>query len=519
MKLSYQTINGTLYAKIPGKSVRKNGKIVKQGAKHLGKVIDKENNVFFNKERGMFTYDPETGEFGEADESYVSDVQPDKRKRQRTILDYGDAYFVDQLIHQMGYDKVIDEISYKNKETLYAMVAYYVISNAANCHANTWYEGSFESILYPKANLTSQRISDFMRSIGKSENVLKFFENHMKWIKENISSDKAIIIDSTGLPNSIHMPLTAISNHNGKVSNEARMITTLQRDTGYPLMFRIIPGNIVDMNTLIRSVNVLDNLGNIETDYILSDAGYYTLEDINELYSANIDFLMRLPEKYRLYRDLINKYGPELKQERNMVKYSDRVVYIKQIEVSIGDGHKAYAFLGYDLDQVDHEIHKCLNKSKEMSTMQIQKRLESMGYFVFISSLPFPIEEVLPAYYTRQLVEQYFDLSKGSSKLTPLRVHSEEAVRGHLLLSMIAATINVYIQKKTKKTATNQEGIFMGLRNQKCLVYKTVTSVEEPQKRANDIYNAFDISCPLSYTKRGSDWVPKFHLKRHEDEA
>lgn len=195
-----------LYAKIPGKSVRKNGKIVKQGAKHLGKVIDKENNVFFNKERGVFTYDPETGEFGEADESYVSDAQPDKRKRQRTILDYGDAYFANQLIHQMGYDKVIDEISYKNKDTLYAMVAYYVISNAANCHANTWYEGSFEIILYPKANLTAQRINDFMKSIGKSENVLKFFKNHMNWIKENISSDKAIIIDKTGLSNSIHMP-------------------------------------------------------------------------------------------------------------------------------------------------------------------------------------------------------------------------------------------------------------------------------------------------------------------------
>lgn len=84
---------------------------------------------------------------------------------------------------------------------------------------------------------------------------------------------------------------------------------------------------------------------------------------------------------------------------------------------------------------------------------------------------------------------------------------------------MIAATINVYIQKKTKKTATNQEGIFVGLRNQKCIVYKTVTSVEEPQKRANDIYNVFNISCPLSYIKRGSDWVPKFHLKRHEDEV
>ena len=46
----HQIINGTLNAKIPGKSVRKNGKIVKQGAKLSGKVSDKENNVFFNKE-------------------------------------------------------------------------------------------------------------------------------------------------------------------------------------------------------------------------------------------------------------------------------------------------------------------------------------------------------------------------------------------------------------------------------------------------------------------------------------
>jgi hypothetical protein len=40
MKLSYQTINGILYAKIPGKSKRVNGKVVKEGTRHLGKVID-----------------------------------------------------------------------------------------------------------------------------------------------------------------------------------------------------------------------------------------------------------------------------------------------------------------------------------------------------------------------------------------------------------------------------------------------------------------------------------------------
>lgn len=467
----------------------------------------------------MFTFDPETGEYGKADESYVSDVRPDHRKRKQTILDYGDAYFVDTLIHQMSYDKVIDQLKYKNKDTLYAMIAYYVINNTANKYASTWYEGSFESILYPKANLTSQRICDFLKSIGNAENVLKYFENHMSWIKENISDDKAIIIDSTGLPSSIHMPLTAISTHNGKVSNEARMITTLQRDSGFPLMFRIIPGNIVDMSTLIRSVNVLDHIGKIDIDFILSDAGYYTLDDINELYTAEIDFLMRLPEKYKLYKNLVKEYGSDIKREENIVWYNDRIFYIKQVEVTVGDNHTAYAFLGYDLARVNDEMHKMLSKSKKLTPAQIQKKLEKIGYFVLISSLPFQTDGILPAYYVRQLVEQYFDLSKGSSKLTPLRVHSEETLRGHLLLSMIAATINVYIQKKTHNMEKNQNGIFMGLRNQKCLIYKTVTTVCEAQKKANDMYRAFDIECPISYVKRGDKWIPKYHIDRRGNDV
>lgn len=41
-------------------------------------------------------------------------------------------------------------------------------------------------------------------------------------------------------------------------------------------MFRIILGNIVDLCTLIRSVDVLDYIGNIETNPILSDVIYYT---------------------------------------------------------------------------------------------------------------------------------------------------------------------------------------------------------------------------------------------------
>lgn len=159
-------------------------------------------------------------------------------------------------LHQPG-GIAIRSFPYKNKDTLNAMIQYYILWDKANDHAGIWYDGSIVRLLFPKANLASQRISDFLKSIGRRESVEQFFEAHIKWIKENVCSDPAILIDSTGMPNNIHFPLTAISNHNGKLSRDARMTTIIQRDTGYPLMFRITPGNINDISTITRSTVTL----------------------------------------------------------------------------------------------------------------------------------------------------------------------------------------------------------------------------------------------------------------------
>lgn len=167
-----------------------------------------------------------------------------------------------------------------------------------NIDRGIWYDGSVAQLLFPGANLASQRISDFLKSIGRRDSVEQFFEAHIKWIRENVCSDPAILIDSTGMPNSIHFPLIAISNHNGRISREARMTTIIQRDTGYPLMFRITPGNINDISTITRSINDLDVHG-IDTDFVLMDAGYFTDDNVDALYAAGIDFITRLPERNR----------------------------------------------------------------------------------------------------------------------------------------------------------------------------------------------------------------------------
>ena len=413
MRLSYQKKGNYLYAKVPGESYRENGRVKKRNTVYLGRVIDREHNVFYNRERGVFTYDVSTGTYGEADPSYQGNLKNDHRRKPNLILDFGDSYFTDSLIKSMHYDEVLNSIEYRNKDTLWSMAEYYILSDKANAHAGTWYEGNFANILYPNADIHSQRISRLLDALGTEEARRSYFKAHITWLKKYICDDPAIIIDSTGLPNAIKMNMTQISNHNGKISNEARMITAVQRDSGYPIMFRAVPGNIVDVSTLSTTVTTLAEY-DVRTDLAMLDAGYVSEDNLKSLFDAGIEFVARLPEKNRrIYNDVLSKGLGTLKKAENLIEFNGRYVYAKQVECRI-DGHTAYAYLCYDVDASGDENHKAIRHSRKrkMNGNEMHQLFESSGLFVLLSSLPYRTGEILTVYYTRQSVEQYFIVGK-----------------------------------------------------------------------------------------------------------
>ena len=479
MKLSIEHKGNYQYAKIPGKSYRVDGKVRKSGVVYLGRVIDLEKGVFYSKERGVYTYEVNTGKYGAADPKYLGSLSDDRRKKEKLILDFGDVYLVDEFIKSIGYDKVLESIGYGNPDTLKAMVAYYIVSERANVYAKTWQEGNIASVLYPKADLLSPRISDFLEALGRDDIRRAYFQAHIKWIKENICDDPATLIDSTGLPNDIKINLTQISNHNGDINNEARMITAVQRDSGFPLMFRAIPGNIVDVSTLSRTITLLSEYG-MPTDLSLLDAGYFSDGNVDLLYKAKIDFVMRLPERNRiLYSEILKKGQPDLRRKENLVKFRDRYVYVKRVECRIGnDKNLAYAYIGFDVDGSGDTNHKVITNSrkKAKSLDAMHDAFESSGIFILISSIAF-------------------------------RVHTEQRVLGHLLLCQIAATINLAIQKRMNLYFENREGMFMALRNQKCEVFAERIVTYEGQSDTNQFYKKLRIDYPISFKRQKDQWV------------
>ena len=112
--------------------------------------------------------------------------------------------------------------------------------------AQNWYDGNYARICFPTANLVSQRISEFLTTLGNERLWREFFLRYTKFVY----SKNGVIIDSTGLPNGIDISLTAFGHHGGEIENEIRMIMVVDRKNGEPLYFRYVAGNIIDVSTL-----------------------------------------------------------------------------------------------------------------------------------------------------------------------------------------------------------------------------------------------------------------------------
>ena len=182
-----------------------------------------------------------------------------------------------------------------------------------------------------------------------------------------------------------------------------------------------------------------------------------------------------------------------------------RLISVKRVETNLW-GYVGYAYVGMDHARREDEILKYAKSTlnvPDVSHEEMDIAMKSKGTFVLISSEKIEPNEVMPLYYTRQVVEQVFDTSKNSTDLLPLRVHGEDTFRGHLLLNFMATVVHLSINQMLKNTIFNTDGAFFVLRNQKCKVFDDCILPKEATKKMNDIYKSLNLNPVLSISRCG----------------
>ena len=177
MYINYNIVSGIEYGTLTS-SVRSGTKVSKGDQIYLGWVIDKDKGIFKSRERGLFTYDLKTNTFGKVPPEYIEPRKERKTKypkRPGLIVSFGDIYVLNQYISNKGFYDAVDQIGYRNIDTLHALLAYYILSPHANRHAYDWWDLTYAKQLFPRAQMQSQRISEALADIGSEDAKQDFF--------------------------------------------------------------------------------------------------------------------------------------------------------------------------------------------------------------------------------------------------------------------------------------------------------------------------------------------------------
>jgi len=439
----------------------------KQKTLYLGVVVDKSKKIF--------------------------EKRSSLPKQEKLILDFGDSYFIKEFFEKVKFSKLIEEVFEDKKDFFLSLINYRLCYPSAMRFSKTWFEGNYAKICYPSTDLSSQRISDFLKFLGDENLQRKFFKQYIPAYAE---SNEGIIIDATSLPNQIHMPITQWGLSGEEIDKQIRFLLVVDKKNSMPLFFRYFSGNIVDVSTLKNTIKELQKFG-IKENYVYMDAGFFSEDNILELYEQEINFLTRLPSIRTIYKELILSEVKNIEKYENAVQYGKRALFIKQKKITLF-GKDAFAYVILDPERKGRETKNFLLqniKNKENSIEELEYNMMKRGIMILVSSFNLKNEDVVPAYYVRQTAEKLFGFSKDDLSLLPLRIHNEESLRGFLFMQFVTLIAFVHIKNKLGKEH-NVEEILLKLRNLKCKVYDNEIIICEPNKQQKEILEKLDILMP-----------------------
>ena len=357
-------------------------------------------------------------------ELYVQKTPPDVNLR------FGTTWVLDEYLKLFSLNKIIDSLPLDEaeKDTFYSLVAFKTFAKELPYgSADNWHTGDYSCILYPKAILYPQSIGIFLKKVGEEYFYRKFFQSYLDITIQNyqiqIQNNNEdnffpLLIDSTGLINYINTPITAPCSHGGPATYQIRLIYIVDYKSGLPIYFRYVPGNVVDKITLIPTIKEL-RAYNIPINMLLMDAGYYSKDNIDEMISLELPFILRMPDNTTIFKNIVTNNGPTLKNINNLVTYQSRVLYVQQNIVQIS-GTDCYAYLCLDPVKEHKDLTNFVYKHYEENTFRdkyIEKEVY-FGKFIILSNKDIPKTKIIDYYYARAKIEQIFDTAKNMRPFT-----------------------------------------------------------------------------------------------------
>lgn len=478
----------------------------------LGKIIqispDHKNGVFLSKSRGLVHYDVQTDTFTSLDANAEAVQKSHFCRAPQIHTVFGDSYLLLLFMSHSGMMDILNSVfpDLHIRQRLICHLAHGILKDGSHIACDDFIEKSFLSWLTDTVLVSTLHTDTrFFEEMGNDHVKTAFFKAFIKSMrKKHPDFGKGCYVDSTPLPNALKdNPFNALCCHGLKGSEiQIRMVLVLDEETGLPVWYDLIPGNVLDMNTLMTVTEDVAVSLDIEINSYVLDAGYLTREIIKSFHiGSEAKLLAKMPaRKGYPYRGLYNGLKDEIRHSEHDFVRNDNPYFGVRKEITLF-GWQEYAYIYVDrfnalskyrtfMIEHDDEFRKMSSHEKDWQSIQ-------SGYFVLISNVRESPKKALDRYFDRTHIENVFKSAKEYLNLLPLSRWSDQTVRGKILYDIIAEIIFLQLRKQTVPSGHGTSKIFGRTQSLMCFKGKNEEiTVETPSRQVKEFYKLLGISIP-----------------------
>ena len=494
----------------------------------LGQVVYIKRNdsvgVFLSPTKGLIECNAKKGEFSavDPDDPRLAGWTGLRRPFVHTV--FGDAYLALESMRNNGFLKILSATLPDRGifERALFHLCHALLKDGSRIGCDDYYRKSFLSYLDPAFAPAALRSDTRFYELLSDDSVkTAFFKALVAAEREkNPAFGKACMIDSTPLPNEISdCFLTELCSHGlSGTADQARLVLVCDLETGIPVWFKLIAGNVLDFQTILGTVKDVSETLGVEIMDMVLDAGYVCrdlIEKINlgavpeaedvsdgdKKFWSGRNFVARMPAKKGYpFKSLYFKVKNELNRGKYGFVRNGHIYFGRVFDTVVFDRkEKAYVYVD-KLNASQRFVEYMEAHADEYAGLKEKDKdwhMVSGGFFVLLSNLDMSPSDMLQRYFERTAIEGVFKTEKTYLDLLPLQKKKMAAVEGKILFETMACVAYSEIREKLGKSSRSMTEMIGKSQSLMCSIdSKDTVHVETANKQTKEVFQAMGIEIP-----------------------
>lgn len=438
---------------------------------------DKEEKKTKHRRKCVGHEDPVTGELhpngprGRQSSKNTGASNSEEDEKHAVVLGIGPSRLLDKITEDLGLKKVLKDVFPDDWAEILSCAYYLVSEGKPLCNAEKWSEEFVLPCPDTPSGLASQRISELLLRITESKQQ-DFFGI---WMKKHQDRTCALDITSISSYSELIDYVDWGYNRDNEKLPQINLLLVVGEENKIPLYFRVLDGKVTDVKTIVETDKNLQLL-NIHGTRFCMDKGFYSEENVDDMYKRHYKFSVGVPFKAGFAKRLVVDHRDMILDHKNLIKINDNITYGTTV-FEKWNGHICYRHVYFDNEKATNDRTKfdlkLLECYEQLTSGNIEKTNQAfydkyfiikktpkrgtkvfynedaiqdaykncVGWFVLISNyIKDPVEALL-LYRLKDAVEKSFDDLKNSLDEKRLRIRSNRALHGRVFIQFIALII------------------------------------------------------------------------------